>query len=249
MRQQARALQALQGRLANLEASQRQRPAPDRSRTAGLSRPPQGDSRTADSTASPPGTSEKASPQAQRPEQAQQQPLVAGASPPSRTGPGSGTQRQPIEEGDLTPGPGTTEASPNQQAEREPSPAPLLGLPAFPVLSGNDRVKLTLSGQVNRALLLHGDGSGRVDSYFVDNDTSSTRLRVIGLASLDRETTAGSAIEFDLRSNSSALVSPSKPEQQRRRHAGARTVPDTPGRAGRAERIRHRAAGTRQHVC
>jgi hypothetical protein len=83
---------------------------------------------------------------------------------------------------------------------------PASGTPAFPVLSGGDRVRVTISGQVNRAALFHGDGSGKVDSYFTDYGTSSTRLRLLGAAELDSQWTVNSAVEFDLRSNASSSV-------------------------------------------
>ena len=83
---------------------------------------------------------------------------------------------------------------------------PSQGQPALPVLSGNDRIKITVSGQVNRSLIFHGDGSGKVDTYFADNNVSSTRIRLLGAAAIDAATSVVSALEFDLRSNTSASV-------------------------------------------
>jgi septal ring factor EnvC (AmiA/AmiB activator) len=49
------------------------------------------------------------------------------------------------------------------------------------VTSGQERVKLAVSGQVNRAVNLIDDGDN-TDLYFVDNDTSNTRVRFVGTA-------------------------------------------------------------------
>jgi len=98
------------------------------------------------------------------------------------------------------------------------------------VLSANDRVQVTVSGQVNRSIMFYGDGSGRTDTYFADNNVSSTRLRVLGSARLDASTIAVSAIEFDLRSNSSAAVS-----RQSANNNGGDTPTLGPFRVRRAE--------------
>jgi len=84
-----------------------------------------------------------------------------------------------------------------------PASAPARGSPAQPVLAGGDKVRVTLSGQVNRMMLMHRDGSGKLNTYFTDNDASSTRLRLLGAADLSNDLTASSAIEFDMRSNAS----------------------------------------------
>ena len=101
---------------------------------------------------------------------------------------------------------GTADASPLQENKNQATPPVTPGNQPLPVLSGNDRVQVTLSGQVNRLVLAHGDGSGKVDTYFADNNVSSTRLRALGSARLDQGLTVVSAVEFDLRSNSSAQV-------------------------------------------
>lgn len=87
-----------------------------------------------------------------------------------------------------------------------PLNTPPSGTPALPVLSGNEQVKLTLSGQVNREVLVQSDGRGRASSYFADNNNSSTRIRALGAGRVDDTTTILSASEFDLRSNSSAQI-------------------------------------------
>ncbi|MFP2767880.1 hypothetical protein [Oceanisphaera sp. KMM 10153] len=74
------------------------------------------------------------------------------------------------------------------------------------VSSGNDKIRVSVSGHVNRALLVVDDGE-ETDLYHVDNDSSSTRLRVIGEGDVSPELTVGTAIEVQLESNSSFNVS------------------------------------------
>lgn len=74
------------------------------------------------------------------------------------------------------------------------------------VSSGNDQIRVSVSGHVNRALLVVDDGK-ETDLYHVDNDSSSTRLRVIGEGDVSPELTVGTAIEVQLESNSTANVS------------------------------------------
>lgn len=85
------------------------------------------------------------------------------------------------------------------------------------VKSGSARAKLTLFGQVNRALLRVGDGTD-TGVFFVDNDNSSTRLGLAGHAAATREITIGSTIVFEIQSDSSRSV----------------TLPNTSGSLGSA---------------
>jgi hypothetical protein len=119
-----------------------------------------------------------------------QQPQVAAISGPA-------TNPQSINPAPPSPGMGPVVQAP---------PVPARGSPALPVLSGNDKVKITLSGQIDRDVILHGDGSGKVDTYFADNNVSSTRIRALGAAQINDGNTVVSALEFDLRSNSSASI-------------------------------------------
>ena len=73
------------------------------------------------------------------------------------------------------------------------------------VKSGNENVALSISGQVNRALLFADDGK-KEDIYNVDNDNSSTRVRFKGKAKLNENWTAGTTIEVQIESNSSGAV-------------------------------------------
>ncbi|WP_432474535.1 porin [Amphritea sp. HPY] len=73
------------------------------------------------------------------------------------------------------------------------------------IQSGNDKVRVTLSGHVNRGLLWADDGESS-NVYHVDNDASSTRMRVIGEADVSDDMTVGAAMEVQLESNSSSSV-------------------------------------------
>ena len=84
-------------------------------------------------------------------------------------------------------------------AAAEPAP------PAQIVTSGKDKVSLSLSGQVNRMLLLADDGD-ESRLFHADNDMSSTRLALKGKADMDNGWTAGATIEVQIESNSSSKV-------------------------------------------
>jgi hypothetical protein len=77
------------------------------------------------------------------------------------------------------------------------------------VTSGGTGLSLTLSGQVNRGVLFTDDGQNS-DTFFVDNDNSSTRFRILGQADVG-ETTVGFNIEIEAESNSTASVSQLEP--------------------------------------
>ena len=71
---------------------------------------------------------------------------------------------------------------------------------AAPISSAADKVKISLSGQVDRALLYGDDGKSNAIRN-VDNIISSTRFRLVGEGRFDPETTLGSNIEMELRPN------------------------------------------------
>ncbi|MEE8444048.1 MAG: porin, partial [Alphaproteobacteria bacterium] len=73
------------------------------------------------------------------------------------------------------------------------------------IASGNDKVKLSISGQINRGVLYADDGT---ESNFmhVDNDNSSTRFRFIGSAKYDDEITVGTQMEVQIESDSTANI-------------------------------------------
>lgn len=74
------------------------------------------------------------------------------------------------------------------------------------VTSGSEKVKLSISGQVNRGVLYADDGT-QGDLHHVDNDASSTRVRFIGEAKPSEKMTVGAAMEVQFESNSTATVS------------------------------------------
>lgn len=73
------------------------------------------------------------------------------------------------------------------------------------VRSGNDKLTLSLSGQVNRAVLGYDDGV-ETGIHHVDNSNSSTRFRFVGAGHLDEDISAGTVMEIELRSNPSSRV-------------------------------------------
>lgn len=79
-------------------------------------------------------------------------------------------------------------------------------VPAATVTSGSERVKLAISGQVNRAMNLADDGD-KTKAYFVDNDVSNTRVRFDGTAAVTDATLLGSTVEVAFSPNNSYDVS------------------------------------------
>ena len=101
----------------------------------------------------------------------------------------------------------------NQQraAQTAPAPAPASAPSATAgtegvVESGNDSIRLTLSGQVNRGVLFADNGSDS-EVFHVDNDNSSTRFRFVGEGDLNDDITVGSQIELQFESNSTGDIS------------------------------------------
>lgn len=76
--------------------------------------------------------------------------------------------------------------------------------------TGNDTVRLTFSGQINRALNIIDDGID-TDVYQVDNENASSRFRFIGETSPFRETQAVSLFEFEWPANGSLDVNQLEP--------------------------------------
>lgn len=93
-----------------------------------------------------------------------------------------------------------------EQVDAQPVEQPAPAASTKPSLaSGNDKVSLTLSGQVNRGVLVTDDGQ-QTDAFFVDNDNSSTRFRLVGEAKASEEFKVGTNIEVQFESNSTASV-------------------------------------------
>lgn len=79
-------------------------------------------------------------------------------------------------------------------------------LEATAARKGNRKVKLTVSGQVNEAVMFWDDGVER-NVYQVTNDVARTRFRFVGDAKINDRWSAGYLIEIGLRGASSASVS------------------------------------------
>jgi hypothetical protein len=73
------------------------------------------------------------------------------------------------------------------------------------VKSGGKKASLTLSGHVNRAALFYDDGETS-DVRSVDNDNSSTRVRLKGKVKPSEGIVVGSTIEVEIESNSSRNI-------------------------------------------
>jgi len=73
------------------------------------------------------------------------------------------------------------------------------------VTSGQERVKLSISGWVNRAVNIVDDGKD-TDAYFVDNDNAESRVRFAGTAKVTDDLTLGSMIELTIAPNKASDV-------------------------------------------
>jgi len=73
------------------------------------------------------------------------------------------------------------------------------------ITSGQERVKLVVSGQVNRAMNVASDGD-KTKAYFVDSDASNSKLRLVGTAKVDDDLTIGSRLEIAFAPNESSKV-------------------------------------------
>ena len=73
------------------------------------------------------------------------------------------------------------------------------------VTSGSEKVKLAISGQVNRAMNVVGDGDN-TEAYFVDNGASGSRFRLVGSVKLDEDLTLGTRVELGFSPNASSKV-------------------------------------------
>ncbi len=85
-------------------------------------------------------------------------------------------------------------------------PAPVLAGKESVVTSGNERITLSVSGQINRAINTADDGSS-TKAYFVDNDASNSRVRFVGTGRVNDDLTLGSTIEVAIAPNESSQVS------------------------------------------
>jgi hypothetical protein len=74
------------------------------------------------------------------------------------------------------------------------------------VSSGNDRVYLAISGQINRAMNITNDGKS-TKIYHVDNDASNSRVRFVGSAKINNDLGVGTRLEVSIAPDESSLVS------------------------------------------
>jgi cell division protein FtsL len=74
------------------------------------------------------------------------------------------------------------------------------------IYSSPGKVKLAISGQVNRAVNMVDDGKN-TKAYYVDNDVSNSRVRFVGTAKATDDLTLGSRIEVAIAPNESTEVS------------------------------------------
>ncbi len=79
------------------------------------------------------------------------------------------------------------------------------GLASAQVKAGNSKVSLELSGQLNRALLIANDGDDTT-FYNVDNDSSSSRFRIVGKYEVNEQFLVGTRFEAQFESNSTAEI-------------------------------------------
>ena len=98
-----------------------------------------------------------------------------------------------------------------QQASPSPQTVPVvlqtpLPPPVPAVTSGNDRIKLAISGQINRAVLVANDGYNST-LYHVDNTVSNSRIRFVGTANATNDLTVGTRLEIAVSPDRSSAVS------------------------------------------
>ncbi len=79
-------------------------------------------------------------------------------------------------------------------------------LPDKVITSGQEKIKLAISGQLNRATNIADDGD-ETKAYFVDNDVSNSRVRFVGTGQVTPETTLGTTVEIAFSPNNSFDVS------------------------------------------
>lgn len=88
---------------------------------------------------------------------------------------------------------------PVQAASQPPTPPPV-------ITSGNDKIKLALSGQINRAVVVANDGYNST-LYHVDNTVSNSRFRLVGTAGISDDLILGTRLEVAISPDRSSAVS------------------------------------------
>ena len=74
------------------------------------------------------------------------------------------------------------------------------------VSSSQPKIKLSVSGQINRAVNVADDGD-RTKAYFVDSDVSNSRLRLLGVGEVNEDVRFGAQLETAFSPNNSFDVS------------------------------------------
>lgn len=74
------------------------------------------------------------------------------------------------------------------------------------VSSSQPKIKLSVSGQINRAVNVADDGD-RTKAYFVDSDVSNSRLRLLGIGEVNEDVRFGAQLETAFSPNNSFDVS------------------------------------------
>lgn len=98
-------------------------------------------------------------------------------------------------------------AVPAQSATAAPAPPQAASGPPIPVVtSGNDKIKLAISGQINRAVIVANDGYNST-LYHVDNTVSNSRFRLVGTARATDDLTLGTRLEIAVSPDRSSAVS------------------------------------------
>ena len=80
--------------------------------------------------------------------------------------------------------------------------------PATTLTSGTDRVKLAISGQINRAVSIINDG-GAAKIYHLDNNVTNSRIRFVGSLKFSDDLQLGTRMEMAVSPDSSSQVSQS----------------------------------------
>lgn len=94
-----------------------------------------------------------------------------------------------------------------QQSAPASKPAVVMtAAPAQLLTSGNDRIRLSVSGQINRAANIVSDGSD-TKIYHVDNNTSNSRIRFVGSARITDDLQLGTRLEIAVSPDNSSRVS------------------------------------------
>ena len=75
---------------------------------------------------------------------------------------------------------------------------------------GSGRIRLSVSGQIDRALNIINDG-GPTKLYHIDNNASNSRFRLVGNASINGDMTLGTRIELAVSPDNSGRVSQKNP--------------------------------------